>query len=250
MLEKLPATAVISDAATGEILWVNSRDLRVVGASSPDQLVGRNLLEFLSPSQHGIALHDIEAIARGESPPPVTYDVRRLDGGWAALQIASVPMRWDARPAMLSLITDLSSQVQAMRDLAESEERYRLLVETAPGGIVVVGHGSEIVFVNPALAAALGATPAQLLGRSMYDYIAGDHVKLVRDARRRLLASGESVPASPVVLKRVDGGLVRATAQSTLIAWHGEQATQTVVRDMEAIASPTGEDTPSVAEGD
>jgi len=233
LLGRLPMPAVICDTATGEILWINSRDLHLVGATAPDQIIGRNLLQFLDTEQHGIALRDIEAIGRGEVPAPVTYKVSRIDGGSAYLQIASVPMRWGEGTAMLSLLSDQTQQMQAMRDLAESEERYRALVETSPAGIVVVAHGSEIVYVNAALAAALGATPAQLLGRSMYDFVAPEFRKPIREARRRILLTGQLMPASPATLVRLDGERIDVTAASTLVAWHGEQATQTVVRELE-----------------
>jgi len=235
LLERLPMPAVICDIATGEILWINARDLHVVGATGPDQVIGRNLLEFLDPEQHGIALRDIEAIGRGESPAPVTYKVARMDGGSAFLEVSSVPMRWGEGTAMLSLLSDQTTQMQAMRDLAESEERYRALVETSPAGIVVVAHGSEIVYVNSALAAALGATPAQLLGRSMYDFVAAEFRKPIREARRRILLTGQPMPAVPLTLLRLDGVGIDITAASTLVAWHGEQATQTVVRELETV---------------
>src|SRR5688572_20371488 len=50
--------------------------------------------------------------------------------------------------------------------LRESEERYRLIVETANEGIWTVDHDSSITFVNRRFADMLGYTPEEMLGRS------------------------------------------------------------------------------------
>ncbi|MDZ4063368.1 MAG: PAS domain-containing protein, partial [Coriobacteriia bacterium] len=60
ILEHLPTSVVISSTATGAILWTNAYNLTIIGATDPNEIVGRNLLDFLPPEQHGIALRDIE----------------------------------------------------------------------------------------------------------------------------------------------------------------------------------------------
>lgn len=100
VLERLPIATVISDVTTGVLLWANSRNMQILaGVASPEHLIGRSLLGFIEPAQQAIALRDIEAIARGQSPAPVVYHFRRLDGGAADVQIMSVPLRYGETPA-------------------------------------------------------------------------------------------------------------------------------------------------------
>lgn len=230
ILERLPQTAVISSAETGRILWVNSRDINVMRATHPEQLVGRVLLEFIDPEQHATALRDLEAITRGESPQPVVYRLKRLDGGWAWVQIASIPMVYEGAAAMLSLVADVSEQQEALRELAESEQRYRDIVHGSPDGIIVV-VGDEIVFANDASAALVGSDSADaLMGRSMYEFIVKSEHGGIREARRQLLAKSAKGFDAPATLVALSGDEIPVTARTALVHWHGEPATQTVLR--------------------
>lgn len=56
-------------------------------------------------------------------------------------------------------------------ELAESEERYRKVLETAQEGIWFLDPEAKIIFANRGMALMLGASKEELLGRSAYDFI-------------------------------------------------------------------------------
>lgn len=229
VLERLPLSAVICDITDGTVLWTNARNIQLAGASDPAKLVGLNILQFLESEQHGVALHDIELVSRGESPPPIVYRLRRLDGGRADVQIASVPIRFDNRACMLSLVTDVSEREQTLRELTYSEERYRLLVEALPQGIVVAVD-DEIVYASPRLVTVLHARDSSdLVGKCWHDFVDKSRHRTSRQAVRRLVGSGEPIGPYQVTLCCLDGAKLDATAQTTLVRWHGDVATQTLI---------------------
>jgi len=231
ILEFLPIAVVVSNFDTGNIIWVNSRDLQLAGASSPDQLVGHNLLEFLNPDEHGIALRDIALVAQGQSPPPVTYHLRKLDGGSADVQITSIPVRFEGERAMLSVCADVTEQQRARRAIAESEERYRTLVESSPSGVAVVLDTEETVYANHVFREMLGATSADaVIGRPLRAYVHPDDLKMIREGRKRVLQTRESIPPRPVRLTRLDGEAITVSAQTAFVMWDGERATQTTLQ--------------------
>lgn len=232
VLERLPLSAVICDISDGTILWTNAKNMQLAGTADPARLVGLNLMQFLTPEQHGVALHDIELVSRGESPPPIVYRLRRLDGGSADVQIASVPLSFEGRRCMLSLVTDVTEREETLRELAHSEERYRSLVENSPDGIVV-SVDDEIVYANPALVSALGAPGIEaLIGKSVYDFIDRSVHRELREARRRLYLTGQPISGFPIVLCRLDGERLETTAQTTLVRWQGDIAAQTLLHDI------------------
>ncbi len=202
-------------------------------AGHPEQILGKSILDFVkAPGQQGIALGDLAKVALGGSPRPVIYELQRLDGETAAGHVASVPMMFRGQPAMLSLVTDVSDRERVIRELEESEERYRLLLDNTPSGIVVV-QDERVVFANRSLARALGYDGTDdLLGMSVYEHIAEEYRKPVRDARRQLMRTGKTIPAAAVELVRRDGERVPTTAVTTLIRWKGELATQTLMHDL------------------
>ena len=72
----------------------------------------------------------------------------------------------------------LSSFVAALRlernHLRDSEERYRLLAETASDAIIVIDEKGEILYVNPVAEKTFGTQARQLLGRNLALLLPGD----------------------------------------------------------------------------
>ena len=148
------------------------------------------------------------------------------------MQIASVATSIEGKPAMLSIVTDVSAIEQACRELAESEERYRRLVDHSPDGIAVIAAGG-IVYANDTLLRALGAErPEDVVGQSQYRFVHPDYHDPVKRARQRILRYGEPQAALPVVLVRLDGSTFETTVSSDLVHWAGEPATQAIMRDL------------------
>lgn len=93
----------------------------------------------------------------------------------------------------------LSSFVAALRrecnQLRDSEERYRLLAETASDAIIVIDEQGEILYVNPVAEKTFGTRADQLLGRNLAMLLPGDgyHEQLTElkrhvDSRKKAVA--------------------------------------------------------------
>jgi PAS domain S-box-containing protein len=112
----------------------------------------------------------------------------------------------------------------------ESNERYRRLVEMSPDGIFI-HQDSFIVFLNPAAVRLFGATtPAQALGRSVFEIFHPDSHPLIRERIRRLL-QGHIAPLIDEKIVRLDGSVVDVEVTSTLLEEEG-RAIQVIVRDI------------------
>ncbi len=232
ILERLPVPVLIANPVTAKILWVNSRILRMAGVGGADEIVGGSILDYVQLPQASTALADLAKVALGQSPPPVTYQLRKKSGEHAAAQVASIPMVFEGQPAMLSVVTDVSEREDLLRGLAESEERYRQLLETMPSGVVVVVDDA-VAYANRALACGLGLDdPGELIGSSLYDFIEPSERKAVREERREVLMTGRPSPASLLTLVQRDGGRVSTTAATSRVHWDGALATQTLMYEL------------------
>jgi diguanylate cyclase (GGDEF)-like protein/PAS domain S-box-containing protein len=58
-------------------------------------------------------------------------------------------------------------------ELRASEERYRVMVETAAEGVWALDAADVTTFANERMAAILGCRPDDLVGRSVFDFVAG-----------------------------------------------------------------------------
>lgn len=232
VLKRLPLTFVVSDLAGGEILWASSHDPKMMGVPSAERVIGTCLLEYIDSDQHHIALRDLQAVIAGESPPPVTYHLKRIGGGVADIQIASMPVVLEGRPGMLSVMTDVSDSERARRDLEIKREYYRQLVDESPDGLVIVGpHG--VTFANKTLASAVGAgSPDELLGMPLTELVRPASRDELREARRRVMRYRKPVATGPLLLANPDGHVLETRTMTTYVHSETEPASQTVFRDL------------------
>jgi PAS domain S-box-containing protein len=114
--------------------------------------------------------------------------------------------------------------------LAESEERFRRLVETLPDALYVHSEG-RIVFVNPFGMRLVGAQqPEQLVGKAILEIIHPDFRELIRRRIQHCYQTGTASPAMEVVLVALDGSLVEVESAGFAITWQGSQAIGACVR--------------------
>ncbi len=91
-----------------------------------------------------------------------------------------------------SFMENITDRVEAEKALRESEEKFRVLAETAPAAIVVY-QDEKFVYVNPAAVRLFGYGESELLGMKFWEWAHPDNRTMVMDrgmARQR----GEPVP--------------------------------------------------------
>src|SRR5438067_4924324 len=123
---------------------------------------------------------------------------------------------------------------RADQALRESEERYRVLVESSPEPIAV-HSGGVLVFANPAAARLMGAPqPAALIGKPVLDFVHPDDRPLVLERIRRTQGEGRLASAVEERFVRLDGSVIHVETTALPTTFEGQPATQVVVRDVTA----------------
>src|SRR5512140_1780738 len=114
----------------------------------------------------------------------------------------------------------------------QSEEKFRLLVESAPDAIFVQ-IGGCFAYVNPAAVRLFGAQSAeQLLGRPIVERISPDHREIFSERRRLLTEERQKVP--PMVQKylKLDGTVVHVEASAVPLFYNNEIGSLAYLRDV------------------
>lgn len=120
---------------------------------------------------------------------------------WGCLTVYSDVRRGFALDEMefLRSIADLSGAVilstqsdaarrKAEKDRAETDERFRALVENASEGIALVDRTGNFVYVSPSTQRVLGYTDAEILGRNFIELVHDEEHEYARRKMRDLLA--------------------------------------------------------------
>jgi two-component system, cell cycle sensor histidine kinase and response regulator CckA len=193
-------------AFDGSLLRVNRRLAEIAGYPIAE-LTGSTLSELTVAEDREV---DGEEARRLRDGAIDTYAVeKRLIRGdgvpvWIKLTFSAVRSE-DGEPLHLSaVIEDVDERLKARYSLAESERKFRSLVENAPEGIYI-RTGTEIHYANRMALRYFGAdSEADLCGRDVFLRFHPDFHDSARDRFRRL-DSGEVVAAVEEVWVRMDG---------------------------------------------
>lgn len=117
------------------------------------------------------------------------------------------------------------------RELAESEQRYRDLVDRSPSAIIVIAD-DRIVFANQAAIRLLGGhTENNVVGKSCHSFVPARDVD-VSNQRLARVVEGHTVPWMERELVRLDGKTVYVQSTSQPITYNGRPASLTIALDV------------------
>ncbi|WP_237051525.1 ATP-binding protein [Magnetospirillum sp. ME-1] len=123
-------------------------------------------------------------------------------------------------------------QRRAQRFMAESEERYRALMETAPVAVIVHRDG-RILFANTQASRMLRVAEGQVLdGRDVFDFVHSDSRGAFAQRVDAVLAEPESVSSGSTRYLTAEGDVIETEVVSTRVSLDEQPAVLSVVRDV------------------
>ena len=112
---------------TGKILYVNPSILRMFGIPDPALVIGKNILDFISPEYRDTVIRDMQNVISGTDSYLQTYRA------WARMERASGSNRSVRRssdqgdPANIVTLRDMTGRKQAEEALHRANEKLNLL---------------------------------------------------------------------------------------------------------------------------
>ncbi|MDQ3303431.1 MAG: EAL domain-containing protein, partial [Actinomycetota bacterium] len=204
---------------------------RVLGYR-PEERTGGNILELVHPDDVERAERTLTEILRGSDDPlSIEVRVRHRDGSWRYLE-TTVTNLLDT-PSVGAVVLnyrDVTRRKRAEQDLKESEERYRAVLEESAESIFLCDTGAHrILESNTAFQMLLGYGSEELLGMTVYDFIAHSRDEIDLNVRRDLREKRRFAERK---YRRKDGSLVDVEASMTVIPYGGKEVLCTVARDV------------------
>ena len=136
----------------------------------PEELVGRSFLEVVHPDDVGHA-----SVARGTrrgETVTTRHRVRRPDGSYVWFEsTAQLVLGTDGKPEILSWGRDVTERLITDAASVASPEAYHDGIGRAAEGVLVLDAEGRISYANERMAAMLGTSPAELLGRPAGDFM-------------------------------------------------------------------------------
>src|SRR5262245_20223244 len=109
LVEASPDAVFVHDGRTA--LFANRAALKLVGARSPEDVAGTPIMNFAHEDDRALLAQRARIIVeRGEAVPFLRVRVRRLDGGIVWAETAGVPVQFDGRAAVQTVMRDVTRQ--------------------------------------------------------------------------------------------------------------------------------------------
>lgn len=208
LLDAAPDAMVIADHQ-GVILFSNAQTERLFGYER-HTLTGLPV-EVLIPERFG-ASHQAHRKTYATNPHPRMMGQglellgRRKDGSEFPVEISLSPLDVPGGLLVSAAVRDITERKRAEAELRQSEERLRLIVDTAYNGFIAMDEHGRITEWNLKAETMLGWPRAEALGRDLADTIIPE---IQREAHRRGLGRYLATGDGPVLGRRLEMQAVR-----------------------------------------
>ncbi len=220
-----------------ELIWQHDAESRFSYLSpvckqllgyKPEELIGHHFFETLT--EEGI---EYTKWAMASSLSTLSMPHRRKDGSVVWLDV-TVNREFDKTGQLTGLhgiARDATERRKFEARIKESEQRYRLLVESSYEGIGVA-QDAMLKFVNPALQRLSGYSEQEVLELPFYNFIHPDDQELVKSNYQKRIKGEAAEQRYQFRFLKKDGTIVWIEMSGVKIDWEGRPATLNFISDI------------------
>lgn len=181
-----------SDVDGNKYNYVPDAAYRIFGYSGEDILSSRvKLLRKIFPEDIPLFRNFISKLKKGKSAV-VEYRVKDKNENELVVNHTGFPIKKDGKVVQIvGLITNVTDEIEYRNKLEKSEERFRLLIETAEDLIFTLNSYGYFVTVNTRGARTLGYSPDELIGKHFLEFVNEDNKDNMAVVFQEILAQTE-----------------------------------------------------------
>ncbi|GAV20944.1 hypothetical protein MMIC_P1922 [Mariprofundus micogutta] len=145
-----------------KVIYANKAARDLFGYPTLEQTLGKNPMDYISETYRDRAMQAVrKAVQSGKSHGPIEMEALHPESREAfPIELASTPIVWEGKPALVSIVRDISERKQR-------EEGMRLLesaVASISESIIITDTQGVIVYANPAFTKNTGYTDQEVIG--------------------------------------------------------------------------------------
>jgi len=153
-----------------KIVFANEAGIRMFGADSLEDLLGRTSLELTHPDYHEIIIERRRSVEEDNQPQDFQEIMHiRLDGSEFYTMDNAAPIIWENEPSVLVSVSDITDLKEAERAVAESEKRFREFAESAADRFWETDAQHRFTFISQPTHLTPHFDSPSLIGKSRLD---------------------------------------------------------------------------------
>lgn len=203
-LECLPASVVV--ILDGCVHYANQAALKLLGATSSDQLLGRIVSDFVHPLDQHRVLARLQWTEGSEgSSPPTEFRAYTCTGRQVVLAMTSNHVPIDGRGGVLAAFLDMTERVAMEVRLQETDQNFQRIMNTMQDVFYRTDAQGITRYVCPAVKNVLGYSAEEIIGRPAADFYPDQRE---REALVNAVRGNGFVHDFPGRMKRKDGRII------------------------------------------
>ncbi|HHM24357.1 MAG TPA: PAS domain S-box protein, partial [Bacteroidetes bacterium] len=218
-----------------QLLYANRKIEEITGYTR-EELFNRDPFELVHPEDRE-RLREYARMRKAGLPAPSQYEARlvRKDGTLRYCEFSVAVVRYEGEFAIQGSIRDITEQRIYRQALEDSEQRFRLITQSANDGIVTVDQRCWINFFNPAAERIFAQPAGQVLGNRIDCLFSKELVAQWESAVKEYLETGRSsFFETPREAEGLRGGKDPFPVEVSFSAWNNndEYFFTAIVRDI------------------
>ena len=184
LVELSPEAIVVH--SQGKFLYVNPAAQKLWGAASPEELIGKPVLDVVHPVSRDMVVRRIREVEELGSPTELNEQKHlKLNGDVIDVEVTGIPFMFRGQPAVQSVIRDITDRRRGREALRQTEARLRTVVGSAALVLFALDNSGVFTVLEGEGLKALGWKSGELVGRSIFEVYA-NNPEVLANARRAL----------------------------------------------------------------
>ena len=169
----------------GKMIYVNPAALKMFGAATTEEMLGKPIFDRIHPDSRPIVLSRVKIVLeKGSAAPMVKLKYFKFDGTIIDAEAQGTPIQFDGKPAVYAAlhdITDFNSLKTATLELQKSEEKFQAIANYAASWEAWFNPEGKLVWMNSYSETLTGYTPEEYIAAKDYlsMVIAAEDIEMV-----------------------------------------------------------------------
>ncbi|VVB93688.1 Methanogenesis regulatory histidine kinase FilI [uncultured archaeon] len=160
LVELSPDGIMVHNGSTLE--FANMAAAKILGATSPEELIGKPVLNIIHPNYMEIVKERVRMEEEGKEAPLIEEKFLRLDGTPVDVEVMAFPSSHGGKMEVHSVVRDITKRKRA----EEMQRKLSSAVEHTADIVIIAKKDGTIEYVNPAFEKITGYTQEEAVGKT------------------------------------------------------------------------------------
>jgi two-component system, NarL family, sensor histidine kinase ComP len=217
----------------GKFVFVNSAGVKLIGAQSPQELIGKSILDVVHPDSRSEVIDRLRYMAEGKEAPLFEEKFVKFDGSVINVEVVGIPFTYLGQIATQVVVRDITERKLAEEALNLEKENFRYSLDDSPLGVRIATIEGNTIYANKALLDFYGYDSLDELQKTPLKKRYTTESYIQAQARKRQRKQGDfSATDYEVSIVRKNGEIRHLQVFRKEVLWDGVRQFQVICSDI------------------